>query len=182
MDKPEDRGIEQFPAEKKELPSNEPPELIFFDTDGYPEEAEFIRVDDLFREEAGSAEKLTGRLSFTFIPKKDEDLIGSRMARLIQRCLLLCAVRLERPLEKVRIRPKFVQFRTELDTPDSAGEIAREFRDDLEDTVRYSRTDQSEERFWSANCFVSPIELELSDEMIIQAASSFRNQESAAGS
>ena len=55
MDKPEDRGIEQFPAEKKELPSNEPPELIFFDTDGYPEEAEFIRVDDLFREEAGSA-------------------------------------------------------------------------------------------------------------------------------
>ena len=182
MDKPEDRGIEQFPAEKKELQSNEPPELIFFDTDGYPEEAEFIRVDDLFREEAGSAEKLTGRLSFTFIPKKDEDLIGSRMARLIQRCLLLCAVRLERPLEKVRIRPKFVQFRTELDTPDSAEKIAREFRDDLEDTVRFSRKDQSEERFWSANCFVSPVELELSDEMIIQAASSFRNQESAAGS
>ena len=161
MDKPEDRGIEQFPAEKKELQSNEPPELIFFDTDGYPEEAEFIRVDDLFREEAGSAEKLTGRLSFTFIPKKDEDLIGSRMARLIQRCLLLCAVR---------------------DTPDSAEKIAREFRDDLEDTVRFSRKDQSEERFWSANCFVSPVELELSDEMIIQAASSFRNQESAAGS
>ena len=182
MEKSEYRGIEQFPAEKKEIQSNEPPELIFFDVDEYSEEAEFIRVDDLFREEAESAGKLTGRLSFTFIPKKSEDPIGSRMSRLIQRCLLLSAVRLERPLEKIRIRPKFVQFRTELNTPDSAGEIAREFRDDLEDTVRFSRTDQNEERFWSANCFVSPVELELSDEMIIQAASSFRNQEPAAGS
>lgn len=177
-----DDESELFPVEKKEIRYDEPPELIFFDADGYPEEAEFIRVDDLFREEAGSAGKLTGRISFTFIPKKSEDLIGSRMSRLIQRCLMLSAVRLERPLEKVRIRPKFVQFRTELDTPDSAAEIAREFRDDLEDTVRYSRKDQSEERFWSANCFVSPVELELSDEMIIQAASSFRNQEAAAGS
>ena len=52
--------FEQFPAEKKEIRNNEPPELIFFDADGYPEEAEFIRVDDLFREEAGAAGKLTG--------------------------------------------------------------------------------------------------------------------------
>lgn len=182
MEKPEDRDIEQFPADKNQLPFSEPPELIFFDVDEYSEEAEFIRVDDLFREEAGSAGKLTGRLSFTFIPNKSEDLIDSRMSRLIQRCLMLSAVRLERPLEKVRIRPKFVQFRTELDTPDSAEEIAREFRADLEDAVRFSRTGQNKERFWSANCFVSPVELELSDEIIIQAASSFRNQEPAAGS
>ena len=65
-----DDESELFPVEKKEIRYDEPPELIFFDADGYPEEAEFSRVDDLFREEAGSAEKLTGRLSFTFIPKR----------------------------------------------------------------------------------------------------------------
>ena len=160
MKKPEDNGIEQFPAEKKHISFEEPPELIFFDVDEYSEEADFIRVDDLFREEAGTAERLTGRLTFTFIPKNSEDLISSRMAKQIQRCLLLSAVRLERPLDKVRIRPKFVQFQTELGSDDPAEEIAREFRDDLEDTIRFSHTDQNEDRFWSANCFVSHARLD----------------------
>ena len=174
-----DRDFEQFPVRKKQIRQEEPPELIFFDTDEYSEEADFIRVDDLFREEAGAAEKLTGRLTFTFIPKKSENLIGSRMARQIQRCLLLSAVRLERPLNKVRIRPKFIQFQTELESGDPVEEIAREFRDDLEETVRFSHTEQNKERFWSANCFVSPADTEFSDEFIVQAVSANRNREAA---
>ena len=177
MTKPEDNGIEQFPAEKRHISFEEPPELIFFDADEYSEEADFIRVDDLFREEAGTAEKLTGRLIFTFVPKKSENLISSRMARQIQRCLLLSAVRLERPMDKVRIRPKFVQFQTELGSDDPAEKIAREFRDDLEDVIRSSHSDQNKERFWSANCFVSPADAEFSDEFIVQAVSAGRNRE-----
>ncbi len=174
-----DRDFEQFPAEKRHISFEEPPELIFFDTDEYSEEADFIRVDDLFREEAGAAEKLTGWLTFTFIPKKSENLISSRMARQIQRCLLLSAVRLEKPLDKVRIRPRFVQFQTELGSDDPAEEIARELRDDLEDAVRFNYIDQNKERFWSANCFVSPADTEFSDEFIVQAVSANRNREAA---
>ena len=53
--------IERFPAEKRQIRFEEPPELIFFDVDETEEEAEFISVDDLFRitEEAkkGSSRK-----------------------------------------------------------------------------------------------------------------------------
>ena len=177
MKKPEDNGIEQFPVEKNQLRQEDSPELIFFDVDEYSEEADFIRVDDLFKEEAGTAEKLTGWLTFTFIPKKSENLINSRISRQIQRCLLMSAVRLERPLDKVRIRPRFVQFQTELRADDPADEIAREFRDDLEDTIYVSHVYQNKERFWSANCFVSPADREFSDEFIIQAVSAGRNRE-----
>lgn len=172
-----DHDFEQFPAMKKQIRQEEPPELIFFDVDEYSEEADFIRVDDLFREEAGAAEKLTGWLTFTFIPKKSENLINSRISRQIQRCLLMSAVRLERPLDKVRIRPRFVQFQTELRADDPTEVIAREFRDDLEDTVCFSHVYQNKERFWSANCFVSPADRDFSDEFIVQAVSAGRNRE-----
>ncbi len=164
MEKNADHEFERFPVEKKQIRREEPPELIFFDVDEYSEEADFIRVDDLFRQEAA----LTGWLSFTFIPKRRDDLISSQMSGAIKRCLLLNAVRIEREIEKIRIRPQFVQFRIELQDSDSAEETAREFRDDLEAFVYTYRKDQNNARFWSANCFVSTADRDFSDETILQ--------------
>ena len=174
--KNQDREIEQFPVEKRQIRWTEPPELIFPDVDEDPDEADFIRVDDLFKMEAGQTEKLTGRLSFTFFPNKKGDVIGSRLSRLIRRSLLLCAVRLEKSLEKVRVRPKFVQFRVDLGDPDAAEEIAREFRNDLEDQMVFMRKDQNEERFWSSSCFVCPVDKDFSDDSILRIAASFQDQ------
>ncbi|MBR6088846.1 MAG: hypothetical protein IKP86_02860 [Anaerolineaceae bacterium] len=177
MEKPEDRDIEQFPEEKKQLHDNEPPELIFFDVDGVPEEADFIRVDDLFRTEGAAENLLTGILSFTLFPQKTGTLIGSRLSRLIHRTLAVSAARQQHPLRKVRIRPRFVQWQLELGDGDDPAELAGEFRNDLELQFRVFTDTPDHVRYWSNNCFVCPFDKELTDEAIVRIAESYQIKE-----
>lgn len=166
--------FEQFPVEKKRIAYEEPPELIFFDTDDEQEEADFIRVDDLFALHPEAAEKLTGRLTFTLFPQRQDDLIDSRLSKRIHRTLALAGIRLERPLEKARIRPKFAQWQIELKENDEAEQIAREIRADLEELLHNVKNLGENERFWSDSCFVCPVGKEISDETIIRTAGHFR--------
>lgn len=171
-----DQDIEQFPVVKRQIRYEEPPDLIFFDVDEDTEEADFIRVDDLFADEQEGYQKLSGQLSFTLFPRRQGELIGSALSKKIHRSMIFSALRLEHPLEKVRIRPNFAQWQVNLSAEDDAERIAREFRDDLEDLLRNVKKLKGDERFWSDNCFVSPIEREIPDEMIIRVAFSYQEQ------
>lgn len=171
------QDIEQFPVVKRQIRYEEPPDLIFFDVDEDTEEADFIRVDDLFADEPEFAQKLVGQLSFTLFPRRQGELIGSALSRQIHRSMVFSALRLEHPLEKVRIRPNFAQWQVSLSAEDDAERIAREFRDDLEELLRSVKHLKDEERFWSGNCFVSPIDREIPDEMIIRVAGYYQEQE-----
>ena len=169
-----DQEIEQFPAEKRRICYEEPPELIFFDVDGETEEADFIRVDDLFTMDKQNQTPLSGHLTFTLFPQISGKLIDSRSSRLIHRSLVLTALRLQHPLEKVRVRPRFVQWQIELNEKDKADELAREFRDDMEDQILSIQLSDKIERFWSNNFFVCPIEKEIPDETIIKIAADYQ--------
>ena len=57
--------FERFPIEKQSVRADEPPDLFFFDVDDVSEEADFIRVDDLFRLEGDGGSKLSGPVLFT---------------------------------------------------------------------------------------------------------------------
>ena len=174
MAEPDDRGIEQFPVEKKQIRFEEPPELIFFDVDEESEEAEFIRVDDLFAMEPETGLSLTGLMAFTLFPRKKENVLSSHMSRLLQRTLILSAAHFEKTLEKVRVRPQFLQWQIELTDVDKAEEIAGEFRDALEAQVQTNRKGPDTEPFWSPNCFVCPVDKEFSDEMIVKIAEKYQ--------
>lgn len=63
-----DRDFEKFPVEKKQIRCEEPPELIFIDVDEDQDEADFIRVDDLFSSEDTSEQKMNGKVIFTLFP------------------------------------------------------------------------------------------------------------------
>lgn len=169
-----DPEIEQFPVEKRQIKYEEPPELIFFDVDDEGEEADFIRVDDLFAMESGEETALTGPVAFTLFPRRSGELISSRLSRLIRRTLMLSAARFERPLLKTRVRPQFAQWQIELTDSDSAEDLVRAFRDDLEYQVRSSRGEVTNAYFWSPNCFVCPTDKEISDEVIVRVASSYQ--------
>lgn len=179
MEKDFDREFERFPVEKRRIRFEEPPEMIFFDVDEESEEAEFIRVDDLFTEEPETAAKLTGKLSFTLFPRKSGEIIESRLSRLIHRTMVLTGLRLERQVEKIRIRPTFAQWQIDLPESDEPEQIVREFRADLEELLHSKENDSQIETFWSDNCFVSPIDKEIPDETIIRVAKIYQdNQES----
>ncbi|MBQ4511466.1 MAG: hypothetical protein II969_00630 [Anaerolineaceae bacterium] len=171
-----ERGIEKFPVEKRQIRYEEPPELIFFDVDEDQEEADFIRVDDLFSSEDASAQKLTGKVTFTLFPQKDEDIIDSRLSRMIRRTLILSGLRLEHPTDSLRIRPKFAQWTIELGDTDEAEQLIREFRADMEEQTHSMKKIPAEERYWSDNCFVCPADKNLSDDTIIRAADHYRKQ------
>lgn len=172
--------IEQFPAERKRFRFEDPPDLIFFDTDEEAEEADFIRVDDLFAAAPETAEKLTGRLSFTLFPRKAGNLITGRLSKTIHRTMILTALRLQHPLEKVRIRPAFAQWQIELSEDDEPLQFAQEFRADLEEVITGFR-DGAEAPYWSNNCFVSSIDREINDETIIRVAEYYQKQDTEAG-
>ena len=170
------RGIEKFPVEKRQIRYEEPPELIFFDVDEDQEEADFIRVDDLFAAETGAEPVLAGKITFTLFPTRDEEIIDSRLSRLIQRTLILSGLRLQHPAGNLRIRPKFAQWQLELEPSDEAELFAREFRADLEDQTHSMKKIPEDERYWSDNCFVCPADKFISDDIIIRAAAHFRKQ------
>lgn len=157
--------------------SEDLPELIFFEPDEVGEEAEFIRVDDLFRREAPSA--LFGPVLFTLFPRRAGAFISARLSRLFRRTLVLTGMRMEKETERIRIRPTFVQWRTELSPEDDAGKIAGEFRADLEAQAGLFQNLRDGERFWADSCFVCPENERLTDEIINRMAAGL--QEPASG-
>ncbi len=90
--------MKNFRSKKKQIPCEEPPELIFFDVDEDQDEADFIRVDDLFSSEDTSEQKMTGKIIFTLFPQRDNEIIDSRLSRMIRRTLVLSGLRLEHPI------------------------------------------------------------------------------------
>ena len=169
-----DSEIELFPAEKKTIRFEEPAELIFFDTDEDPEEAEFIRVDDLFREEGEPSRKLSGPVFLTLFPRKNGTYIGSRLARIIRRTLILSAAQLEKSLAKIRVRPLFVQWQIDLAEEDTE-QLIRAFRADLEEQIRNLQGPGEDERFWSDSCFLFPAGKEIADDEILRIAAKYQN-------
>lgn len=142
---------------------DEMPDLIFFDPDDYAEEADFIRVDDLFRE---TGDEMRGPLLFTLFPQKSGRYLSARLSRLFRRTLLLTGMRIEKPAEKIRIRPLFVQWRIETGPEDDAAELVRAFRADLEAQADLFLDLREDEPFWSGSCFVCPERDRITDDMI----------------
>ena len=162
--------IERFPAEKRQIRIEEPPEMIFFDVDEEAEEAEFIRVDDLFRIQPEEVRGLTGLISYTFFPRKRGVFISGSFARLLRRTLVLLTSRFGIPAEKIRIRPLFVQWQIDLSEDDDPEMLAREFRTDLEAQARNIMDLEEDDRFWSASCLVSRSGEEPEDDLINRLA------------
>ena len=119
---------------------------------------------------------MTGKVIFTLFPQRDNEIIDSRLSRMIRRTLVLSGLRLEHPTDSLRIRPKFAQWTIELGGADDAEQIIREFRADLEEQTHSMKKIPPQERYWSDNCFVCPADKNLSDDIIIRAAGHYRNR------
>lgn len=158
--------IERFPAEKRQIRFEEPPELIFFDVDEEQEEADFISVDDLFRITEEEAKSRCQTVRFTLFPDKKGQYIDSRLSRVIHRTLALSSLQLEKPLEKVRVRPAFIQWQLELGEEEETEPVAREFRTDLELQIHNYKDLDEGERFWAVSCLICPADTEITDDAL----------------
>lgn len=162
--------FEQIPIEEQSGGAEDLPELIFFDVDDEGEEAEFIRVDDLFRMEGEAAAKLLGPVWFTLIPKQSGQYLTARLSRILRRTLFLSGIRLEKPAEKIRIRPVFAQWQIDLKETDDPETLMREFRTDLETQAGMLLGYDEEKHFWADSCFICPENDRITDEMISRMA------------
>ena len=140
-------------------------DLIFFDVDDVPEEAEFIRVDDLFRRENKA---LSGPVLFTLCTNSNECRISGGLSRIFRRTLILSGFRLEKPVGTIRIRPAFAQWQLVLDPDDDPEWLAREFRKDLELQAQNLTGLSPEARMFAACCFVCPEHERINDDTIMK--------------
>ncbi len=163
--------------EEERNPADELPELIFFEPDDTPEEAEFIRVDDLFRMEPEAADERGGPFTFVLFPRKAGTYISSRMALLIRRTMILCSVREEFPMEKIRVRPMFVQWQADPGEDAQPEAIVREIRTELETQAALLRDTEEDARFWAGSCFVYRAENELSDNDLNRLIGTYQEEE-----
>ena len=159
-----DAAFERFPVEKQRIRSEDPAELIFFDVDDEGEEAEFIRVNDLFRLETDPG--LGGSFFLTLFPRNPERVISGRISRLIRRTLYLSAAGLQCNISKVRVRPHFVQWLTEPGETNDPELLTREFRADLEFQMSSVTGLAQGEQFWSESCFMWFTDSQINDEKI----------------
>lgn len=160
--------IEEFPANKRQIFPEKKIDLIFFDVDEKQEEADFIRVDDLFRDnKLGDSKEI---FTFTLIPYKKDILINSHYSRIIHRSMILCSFRLNQKLLKIRIRPNYIQWDLSLDNSMKTEEIVREFRDSLELLLENLLNNKETKKFWADACFVCPSKKILTDEWISDMA------------
>ncbi len=155
-------GIDKFPIKKTSIHYEEEPEMIFFAPDDEAEEAEFIRVDDLFEPEPDR------NIILTLFPARRCTFIKGELARAVTRTLALTALRLERPAEDIRVRPLFVQWRVELEDGDTPEQIAREVRADLEVQARALLKLDDDTNFWSTACFIRPADREMTIAAIVK--------------
>ena len=156
--------FERFPIEKQSVRADEPPDLIFFDVDDVSEEADFIRVDDLFRLEGDGGSKLSGHVLFTLFPR--------------QSGRFLSGIRLEKPAEKIRIRPGFAQWQMDLNETDDPEQLMREYRADLEAQAGMLLGCEGNRRFWADSCFICPENDRITDEMISRLAARYQEPSS----
>ncbi len=170
--------IERFPAEKRQVRLEEPPELIFFDVDGESEEADFIRVDDLFRSDVAIG---PGDAVFmTLFPRSAEWILSGRISRVIRRTLFLSAAQLQCSVSGIRVRPHFVQWKAEPDEPVAPEFLARGFRTDLELQMNNLRGAKDGECFWSDNCFIWTAETMINDDKMNSMIELYRENVTAA--
>ena len=161
---PSGSDIEPFPAVKQRMKPDDLSDMIFFDVDEESEEADFIRVDDLFRLEGTS--ETAGPFFLTMFPKGADRIISEKTSRLIRRSLYLSAVRLGCSVSKVRVRPRFIQWFTEPAGDDDPEKLAREFRADLEFQMNNLCGLKNGERFWAGSCFMWSADSRVDDEKI----------------
>ena len=169
--------IEQFPVVKRRIKPEEPPQLIFFDVDEDAEEADFIRVDDLFRDSEAYGTEKPSSYTFTLIPRRKNQIIDSRTSRLIHRTMVLCAFRLQHPIEKIRIRPRFVQWQLKLEQDDVPEILVREFRSDLEDQFCNLQNLKENDSYWADICFICPASVNMTDGWICEMAEAYQEDE-----
>lgn len=162
--------FDKFPIEKQTVRAEEPPELIFFDVDDVSEEADFIRVDDLFRMEGADVPKLSGHVLFTLFPRQSGQYLNGSLSRILHKTLIMSGLRLEKPAEKIRIRPRFAQWQVDLNETDDAEGLMREFRTDLEAQAGTLLGYDGKNRFWADSCFICPENDRITDEMISRMA------------
>ena len=162
--------------ENERIPDDELPELIFFEPDEQPEEAEFIRVDDLFRSVTDSEAECRGPFTFVLFPRKAGGYIGSRLARLIRRTMILFSARAEYPMDRIRVRPMYVQWQSD---PGETGEpeaIVREIRTELETQAALLQNAEGDPRFWSGSCFVYRAENDMTDYELNRLIGSYQEE------
>ena len=170
--------FERFPIEKHSVRAEEPPELIFFDVDDVGEEAEFIRVDDLFRLEGDGLSKLSGHVLFTLFPRQSGRFLTERLSRILRKTLIMSGIRLEKPAEKIRIRPGFAQWQMDLNETDDPEQLMREYRADLETQAGMLLGYEGNRRFWADSCFICPENDRITDEMISRLAARYQEPSS----
>ncbi len=166
---PEDHsGDEEFLKAEQYSGSEEFPEMIFFDVDDEAEEADFIRLDELLEKEGELPRPLSGLVSFTFFPRKQGTYLDGRFSRLLRRTLILSAARMELALEKIRVRPLFVQWQAVISESDVPEKLAREIRADLETQAKAVLGLDENDHFWSNNCFAAPADADINDDEMIR--------------
>ena len=163
--------------EKEQFPADDLPELIFFEPDDTPEEAEFIRVDDLFRLEPEAAEEDRGPFTFVLFPRRAGWFIGSKLALLIRRMMILRSLREDSPMEKIRVRPMFVQWQSDPGEDGQPEAIVREIRTELETQTALLRDTEEDAPFWAGSCFVYRAENEMSDSDLNRLIGSYQEEE-----
>ena len=170
--------FERFPIEKQSVRADEPPDLIFFDVDDVSEEADFIRVDDLFRLEGDGGSKLSGHVLFTLFPRQSGRFLTDRLSRILRKTLIMSGIRLEKPAEKIRIRPGFAQWQMDLNETDDPEQQMREYRADQEAQAGMLLGCEGNRRFWADSCFICPENDRITDEMISRLAARYQEPSS----
>lgn len=164
--------IEKFPIKKTAVRYEKEPEMFFFAPDEEAEEAEFIRVDDLFGLEEEEAPKRD--IILTLFPARRFTFIKGAAAQAFKRTIALTALRLERPAQDIRVRPLFVQWRVSLEPGDSPEQIAREIRADLEGQARVLLNINADRCFWSNACFIRPADRDITIAAVVKMIENYQ--------
>ena len=87
-------------------------------------------------------------------------------------------VKLEKPAEKIRIRPGFAQWQMDLNETDDPEQLMREYRADLETQAGMLLGCEGNRRFWADSCFICPENDRITDEMISRLAARYQEPSS----
>lgn len=156
--------IELFPVKKTQVKFCAPPEMIFFEPEeAVPDEADFIRLDDLFRIEGVSisqtAQKdpasdkvspeqmekpvtqqepstLNGPVTFMLIPRFRYQYVDAALSRIIRHSLIKRARTESKTLIFTRVRPLFIQWQLEITEGEDALRLMKAFRNDLDEEIQ----------------------------------------------
>lgn len=190
----DNENIETFSARRRIIHFGKRPEMLFFEPDELDHESDevpFIRVDDLFSGHSGDgvSEKKEKQISekgkhgievvFTLILRHSHQSLNEELSKIVLQSLAATSFRESIRLLDARVRPVFIQWKTEIPEGRDPQKLVALYRRDLEyQLVPYRPEDVSnEDTFWADDCLILPAEKEMSMEQVMRFVNKYQKEE-----